>query len=133
MLSCEFCEISMSTFFTEHLQTTASISSYEILISIGFFLHLHGESSQLQQQAFSMAWLRFIKYLVSYKTIASNLNETGTQKFHSSLKLDSNLSKNTFISFNDSPSKIVKMLFISPWKFFLFPKYLHFCLGFLIM
>ena len=29
MFSCEFCEISKSTFFTEHLWTTASPSKFE--------------------------------------------------------------------------------------------------------
>ena len=32
VFSCEFCEISKNTFFTEHLWTTASVSSYEIVV-----------------------------------------------------------------------------------------------------
>ena len=30
MLSCEFCEISKNTFFTEHLRATASIRANQI-------------------------------------------------------------------------------------------------------
>ena len=32
VFSCEFCEISKSTFFTEHLWTTASIISFMVLV-----------------------------------------------------------------------------------------------------
>ena len=32
MFSCEFCEISKNTFFTEHLRTAASASAYYVLI-----------------------------------------------------------------------------------------------------
>ena len=31
VFSCEFCEIFKNTFFTEHLQTTASLNAFNIL------------------------------------------------------------------------------------------------------
>ena len=39
MLSCEFCEISKSTFFTEHLWTSASVVITVCLITDAYKLH----------------------------------------------------------------------------------------------
>ena len=43
VFSCEFCEISKNTSFKEHLQTTASVSSY-----ISLFIELAGFSEILK-------------------------------------------------------------------------------------
>ena len=47
-----------------------------------------------------------------------------------SLMSDSHLPKNCFICFNESPLKMMKIIFISSWKLFSLSRYLNFCLGF---
>ena len=40
MYSCEFCEISKSTFFTEQLWATASVSKIDLFVTIANFFQL---------------------------------------------------------------------------------------------
>ena len=66
MFSCEFCEISKDTFFTEHLWTTASIRTKWILVESSLFTLVY-----LPSFAFSLSTIDDFKKSTLFKSSVS--------------------------------------------------------------
>ena len=61
MLSCEFCEISKKTFFTEHLLATASVPIIKLSLIVISTQNVNTECKDVMQNAECM-----ISYLTKY-------------------------------------------------------------------
>ena len=71
VFSCEFCEISKDTFFTENLRATASddtLFNFMIIWSIFWYLHLASHNM------FTLLKLSMIFYLVGYCTLCTEVS-----------------------------------------------------------
>ena len=62
MFSCEFCEISKSTFFTEHLWTTAPSCSHNSL-----WLNVHCPTAALLSLVVQLLYFKHLHFLVNIK------------------------------------------------------------------
>ena len=65
MFSCEFCEISNNSFFTEHFRTTASKKTYTLYV---WFTYLHQQYSDFYFLIFLLKELTFVKVFISRRT-----------------------------------------------------------------